>query len=465
MAVVRPLAVDPTEGLPAEIGSADIIDTVGGINVDGDIVFQGTNNPNGTVKGLPNPPPTADSAASKAYVDALVSGMDPKESCRVLSISDLSGGGWVAAGAGIGKTLTSPNNNVSNNDFDGVTVAVGDRVLLVNEGANGGNPIHNGIYVVTQLADGTAQPTILTRATDADEDAEVTAGMFTFVTEGTSFADTGWLLITNDPITVDTTPLQFTQFAGTGTYIGGPGIDVTTNVISVDLAASPALEFDVAGNVGKLRVQVDPAGAILRGANGLLISQGNGLEINANVLEVDLAATNPALSFDGVGGLQVDVDAAGALDKLATGLAVRVDGTSITINGTNQLQAIAQPAARLEESVTAQEALNTGDPVEWGTTNDQVRQCRASVTGRIDCIGVVESAATAGGTTTLVRRGVAVGVLTAATVGNRYFVGSGGGLVQGISSLGPGDWIIYVGTAKNATDLEVMPRVVARKVL
>jgi len=457
MALVRPLYVDATEGLPVEIAATDSINEIGGITIDGSITFLGVTNPNGSVVGLPNPPPASDAAASKAYVDSVVSGLDPKANARLGTTTDLGQAGWLAAGIGVGKTLTAPNNLVGNNDFDGVTASLGDRILVKDELTNGAD---NGIYEVTQLADGATVPTVLTRATDADTDAEVTAGMFLFVTEGTAQADTGWLLTTNDPITVDTTILVFSQFSGAGSFSGGNGIDITGSVISVDLAATPGLEFFGT----QLRALVDPAGAVLRGAAGLAINQGNGLAITANVLDVDLAATTPALSFDGGGGIQVDVNAAGAITKTATGLSAAVDGTSIQIVG-NQLVAVASPAARLEEVLTAQEALANGDPVEWGTVNDQVRKCQASITARIDCFGVVESAGgiAGGGSGTIVRRGVATGVLTAASVGARYFVGSTGGLAAGIGSLASGDWIIAVGTAKNATDLEVRPQIVARK--
>jgi len=42
---------------------------------------------------------------------------------------------------------------------------------------------------------------------------EVTAGAFTFIEQGTANGDEGWILTTNDTITVDTTALTFTQFS------------------------------------------------------------------------------------------------------------------------------------------------------------------------------------------------------------------------------------------------------------
>lgn len=88
---------------------------------------------------------------------------------------------------------------------DGVVLATGDRILIKNQAAGA----ENGIYTVN--ASGAP-----TRATDADASAEVTSGLSVHVSEGTTNADTNWILTTNDPITLDTTALTFTQLSGSG---------------------------------------------------------------------------------------------------------------------------------------------------------------------------------------------------------------------------------------------------------
>jgi hypothetical protein len=118
--------------------------------------------------------------------------------------ADLISGGWVASGTGKNKTLTSPSDALSNNDFDTVTLTAGvdQRVLLTGIGA------HNGIYFLETEADGAGQNAVLKRAFDADEDEEVFSGMATKVVEGSS-SRKEFILTTLDPITVDTTPLTF----------------------------------------------------------------------------------------------------------------------------------------------------------------------------------------------------------------------------------------------------------------
>jgi hypothetical protein len=149
--------------------------------------------------------PTDDShAATKGYVDAARSGLDVKQSVRA------------ATTAPINISADLENGDV----IDGVTLATGDRVLVKNQSTGS----ENGIYVVA--ASGAAS-----RATDADTSAEVTAGMFTFVSEGTVNADSGWVLTTNDAITLGTTALTFAQFSGAGSITAGAGLTKTGNTI------------------------------------------------------------------------------------------------------------------------------------------------------------------------------------------------------------------------------------------
>jgi hypothetical protein len=57
--------------------------------------------------------------------------------------------------------------------------------------------------------------------------------MFTFVEEGDTNADSGWVLTTNNPIVLNTTPLHFAQFSGAGQVIAGDGLTKTGNQLDV----------------------------------------------------------------------------------------------------------------------------------------------------------------------------------------------------------------------------------------
>ena len=56
--------------------------------------------------------------------------------------------------------------------------------------------------------------------------------MFTFVSEGTVNADSGWVLTTNDAITLGTTGLTFAQFSGAGQITAGDGLTKSGNTIN-----------------------------------------------------------------------------------------------------------------------------------------------------------------------------------------------------------------------------------------
>ena len=154
------------------------------------------------ITGLSDPS-SAQDAATKAYVDAVKTGLDVKDSVRVATTANIT----IATALNNGDTL------------DGVTLATDDRVLVKNQDTGS----QNGIYVVA------VSPA---RSTDFDADSEVTAGAFTFVEEGTTNADSGWVLTTDDDITVGTTAIAFAQFSGAGQVTAGTGLTKSGNTIN-----------------------------------------------------------------------------------------------------------------------------------------------------------------------------------------------------------------------------------------
>lgn len=140
------------------------------------------------------------SLVNKQWVEDVLAGIrDPKDAVRLATTAALAAN--TAAGSGAGKTLTADADGALS--IDGQGTNAGDRVGVLFDG------IDNGIYTVTDEG-GPGSPWILTRATDADEDAEVTQGMSFDVVEGTINGKTRWLL-TTDNITVDTTSLTFVE--------------------------------------------------------------------------------------------------------------------------------------------------------------------------------------------------------------------------------------------------------------
>jgi|TARA_B100001939_G_C16927723_1_gene612487 hypothetical protein len=150
-------------------------------------------------------PTSAQDAATKAYVDSVKQALDIKDSVRVATTANI--------------TIASALNN--GDTLDGVTLADGDRVLVKDQS----DASENGIYVVASSP---------ARSTDANTSAKVTAGLFTFVEEGTTNGDNGFVLTTNDAITLDTTNLTFTQFSGAGQITAGDALSKSANTLNVN---------------------------------------------------------------------------------------------------------------------------------------------------------------------------------------------------------------------------------------
>lgn len=104
------------------------------------------------------------------------------------------------------------------------TTLVGDPDAVVGR--------RNGIYIYRDTATAT-RPWRLTRRTDFDENSEVTANAFLWISEGTSCADTGWVIISDDPLVVDTDGLAFAQFNGAGSITAGDALQKTGNTLDV----------------------------------------------------------------------------------------------------------------------------------------------------------------------------------------------------------------------------------------
>lgn len=85
---------------------------------------------------------------------------------------------------------------------DGVAPSATDRVLAKNQT----DATENGVYLAASGA--------WTRASDFDEDAEVTSGATVFAEEGTVNSGDGFTLVTADPIVVGTTALTFAKSFG-----------------------------------------------------------------------------------------------------------------------------------------------------------------------------------------------------------------------------------------------------------
>ena len=157
-------------------------------------------------------------AASKAYVDAVKTGLDVKDSVRV----------------------TTPGSNITLSGLqtlDGISLSADDRVLVKDQNTAS----ENGIYL--------AKSGSWVRASDANENSEVTSGLFTFTEEGSLNGSAGFVLTTSGSITVGSTGLAFSQFSGAGNITGSGGIQKSGADLSLDIKSNGGIVLE-SGEVG-----------------------------------------------------------------------------------------------------------------------------------------------------------------------------------------------------------------------
>lgn len=127
--------------------------------------------------------PSVLAPASSASLDSPTKGLHMVRGASTANIADLS---------------------AASTTIDGITYVNGERMLAKDQSTGS----QNGIYVWSGIGGGTG---VLTRADDANGSDEVVAGMLVHVSEGTVAANRFYFLSTNDPITVGSTSLSFTQ--------------------------------------------------------------------------------------------------------------------------------------------------------------------------------------------------------------------------------------------------------------
>ena len=168
----------------AGIATSKLADGANFLKKDGSVAMTGNLNLGSQKITNLNTPSANNDAATKAYVDGLVAGLN--------SMFDSKGSVKAATTGPI--TISNPATDT----FDGVTLANGELLLVKNQSA----PAENGIYVFN--GSGAA----LTRSESMDSWGEI-PGALVAVEEGSANADTLWLCTSNQGGTLGTTAITW----------------------------------------------------------------------------------------------------------------------------------------------------------------------------------------------------------------------------------------------------------------
>ena len=228
---------------------------------------------------------------------------DYKNSCRIVTTTNV--------------TLTSGAPQT----YDGVTLVQYDRVLVTGQT----DKTQNGIYSVSTLGSGSNGTWV--RSKDANANDRLTAGMNTFIEEGT-YTGQFWHLLTPGPIVLGVTELIFGQLSGNTTITSG---FVIGNLV---------IGGNIVSNSGNVSNSTTTGALVITGSGGAGI--GGNVNVGGNVTADKFYTTNGlfwaanGLAFSS--GLEVsEINAANALSNISTSVtAIRFDkDTGFSVNELN----------------------------------------------------------------------------------------------------------------------------------
>lgn len=236
---------------------------------------------------------------------------------------------------------------------DGVIVQDNDRILIKAQTAGE----ENGIYTILTASGGEWE-----RASDFDTSEEVKSGVHVFVTEGTINKDTGWQLITDDPIILGTTVLVWARFSDGIVPVGVEGS--VQRKLGSALGGDAFHTFDPATKVEQVLGSVDQRG----GTSALKYSPvvGTGVPISGVTLRYGVEAGGFLYA------VSVDIDD-GELEIFDTNVSPMVSVGSLPMPGA---RAVAISGHVVYISITggaifklvAVDVMDRSNPVELGRT-------------------------------------------------------------------------------------------------
>ena len=306
------------------------------------------------------------------------------------------------ANAGVGATLTNAGAQAALS-IDGVSLSVGNRVLVYNQAS----AFQNGVYTVTTVGSGSTN-WVLTRSSDTNTYSPTSTsalgeGDYFYVQSGNTGAGESYVMTTTGPIIFGTTGITFTQFFAAQVYSAGTGLTLSGTQFSITNTAVTSGSYGAANKTltatvnaqGQLTALADTPIAI---ANTQVSGLGTMSVQNAN----SVAVTGGTIDGTSVGATTPSTGAFTTLS--ATGNAT-VGGT-LGVTGTSTFTGLITANGGVSGAVTTSNATITG-----GSINNTTIGATTPSTGAFTTLSS-SSNATVGGTLGVTGTSTFTGLIT-----------------------------------------------------
>lgn len=232
------------------------------------------------------------------------------------------------------KLATTENVNLSAvvqtgvTKIDGVIVNANDRILVKAQT----DKKKNGIYTISLIG-------TWVRASDFATTTSQAPGAWVIVTQGDSFADTGWVISSDEAITVDTTNIEFERITLNLKAVSG---DVPSNIVLRSVKGYPLTNSELDNNFKFLAVGLTQKLNILDFNPLSIVSKINTLtplqtKLNAYLLRgnapSDTAAGNSIALRDASGNITTNIFIGNLQGNATTATSATFAATSGNVSG------------------------------------------------------------------------------------------------------------------------------------